>query len=54
MADAMILLTPSAVGKLAELRAYADDALLRLYVIRRSCCGYRHGLLFVERPEPDK
>jgi iron-sulfur cluster assembly accessory protein len=45
--------TPSAIEKLRELRGNDPaHALLRMYVMGRTCCGYRHGLHFAEHPDP--
>ena len=47
-----IEVTPEAATKLRELQR--DDpkrALLRLYVMGKTCCSYQYGLAFDETPE---
>ena len=47
-----IAVTPEAATKLRELSgADPKRAILRLYVMGRTCCSYQYGLAFDEKPD---
>lgn len=50
----MIALTPLAAEKIRQLRvAEAANAVLRVYVAGKTCCGYSYGLAFDEAAAAD-